>query len=266
MLKKVILILTVVLLSVIFAGFKVYTAYSDSTSAQNNKNEPILLKGKIMESPIVGDYFSIYRPERVRLDAPLIQQFPELPRGCEVTSLAMLLQFAGQDVGKMELAKKIKKDPTPYAVVDGLIHFGNPNNGFVGAMDTFDQPGLGVYHGPIADLAKAYLKDQVIDLSGKSFDYVLDLLADGVPVWVIINTRFERLSEDYWVDWETPEGPIQITRKEHSVLVTGYDDQWIYFNDPLTGQKNRKAERQRFIEGWEQMGSQAVSYLKTNVG
>ncbi|RUQ24224.1 hypothetical protein ELQ35_21975 [Peribacillus cavernae] len=40
-------------------------------------------------------------------------QYPELPRGCEVTSLAMLLHYYDVKVSKMELADKVKKDPTP---------------------------------------------------------------------------------------------------------------------------------------------------------
>ncbi len=45
------------------------------------------------------------------LDVPLILQKPELMRGCEVTSLAMVLQFSGVKVDKMELASKIHYVP-----------------------------------------------------------------------------------------------------------------------------------------------------------
>src|SRR5690606_20217062 len=92
----------------------------------------------------------------VLIDAPHIKQMPELPRGCEVTSLAMLLAFAGIYVDKMTLAKEIKRDPTPYKKIGDQITFGNPYDGFVGDMYSFDNPGLGVYHGPITELANKY--------------------------------------------------------------------------------------------------------------
>ncbi len=53
---------------------------------------------------------------------------------------------------------------------------------------------------------------------------------------------------------------MKITYKEHSVLVTGYDQSYIYFNDPLTGEKNKKAPKQHFINAWKQMGSQAITF------
>ena len=204
-------------------------------------------------------------PNNVRLNAPLVKQLPELPRGCEVTSLAMLLRFAGFDANKMTLAEEIKKDPTPYKKNKNGVYFGNPNEGFVGAMDTLNEPGLGVYHEPVAELAAIYLGDKVIDMTGESFNEVLTQIASGIPVWVINNTMFTSLPKEYWVKWETPEGKINVTYKEHSVLVTGYDDKWIYFNDPLTGEKNRRMKRASFIEGWEQMGRQAISYRSYDV-
>ncbi|MMZ59023.1 hypothetical protein D1872_210340 [compost metagenome] len=201
-------------------------------------------------------------PLRTNLvDVPLISQMPLLPRGCEVTSLAMLLQYSGVDVGKMKLASEVKRDPTPYQEKDGVIYFGNPYNGFVGDMYTFTNPGLGVYHGPIKDLAEKYLPGQVIDMTGSEFQDILFSLNRGVPVWVIANTHFSRLPDSLFRTWETPTGPVRITYKEHSVLLTGYDENYIYFNDPLANIKNRKMPIQAFNQAWDQMGKQAITYV-----
>lgn len=195
----------------------------------------------------------------VQLNAPLIGQHPELPRGCEVTSLAMLLQYHQINVSKMELAKKVNRQPYKYTK-DGTTLFGNPYHGFLGDMYSFSNPGYGVYHGPIAELAKTYVGDRVLDFTGNSFDDILKHVNENRPVWIITNTTYKKLDDSKFRTWNTAQGEIQITMKEHSVLVTGYDQEFIYFNDPTTGAVE-KAPVNDFREAWEQMGQQAVTIV-----
>ncbi len=186
----------------------------------------------------------------------LIKQNPELPRGCEVTSLAMLINYKGINVSKTTLAEQIEKDPTPRKVKNGKIYNGNPNVGFVGSIDDNKKFGFGVYHAPIHRLLSEYFPRSSIDLTGCEFEDLFYVINGNTPVWVIINTSYEKLQK--WDEvWVTEQGEINITYKEHSVLVTGYDENYIYFNDPL-GEKSF-APKESFKEAWIQMGSQAVT-------
>lgn len=192
------------------------------------------------------------------IHAPHVSQLPELPRGCEVTSLAMLLKNKGINVDKMTLASAVKKDHTPYKIIGGKIYYGDPNDGFVGEMDSFNGPGLGVYHSPIHALLQEYLPDSALDLTGCDFEDLFYFLENGSPVWIVTNASYRKLPSSSFITWHTSSGDIQITYREHSVLVTGYDSKMVYFNDPLGGRS--KAPRASFIEAWEQMGRQAVTY------
>jgi uncharacterized protein YvpB len=216
------------------------------------------------EEAVVRKVISSFTHEEIKplvlLDVPIIQQLPELPRGCEVTSLAMLLQDAGVRVDKMTLAKQIKKDPTPFQRRNGKVYFGNPNDGFVGDMYSLTTPGLGVYHKPIKQLADTYLSNQIIDLTGSDFSELQKYLSKGSPIWVITNSTFKKLPASAFREWDTPSGPIQVTYYEHSVVITGYDHDYIYFNDPLSGEKNKKAPKAEFLDAWVQMGRQAITY------
>jgi uncharacterized protein YvpB len=200
------------------------------------------------------------KPERVILQAPIVKQLPELARGCEVTSLTMLLNYAGVEADKMLLALEVERDPAKKKVIGGKTYFGNPNNGFVGDMYSFHKPGFGVFHGPIEELANKYMHSRIVNLTGRSFDSVLHYVAAGHPVWVITTSTFDHVPKNEWETWYTDEGPIEVTSRMHSVLVTGYDSQYIYFNDPLDGQINKKIPKENFIKGWTQYGSQAISY------
>ncbi len=190
-------------------------------------------------------------------NVPFIQQLPELERGCEVTSLAMLLQSAGISVDKITLAQEIPKVP----FIDDEER-GNPNDGFVGDIYTLDNSGYGVYHGPVYELTQQYLHERAVDLTGKDVKELYSYIDKGAPVWVITNTTFAPLNDDEFTTWETSNGDVTITYSEHSVVIVGYDDQYVYINDPLADGPKTAVPRQNFEQAWEQMGRQAISYTK----
>ena len=180
-----------------------------------------------------------------------------------MTSLAMLLKYYGVNVSKMALAEEVKKDPTPYSKdKNGRKYYGNPYDGFVGDMYNKDKNGYGVYHGPIAELGKKYVGEDLIDITGVEFEDLLYFLSQGKPVWVITNATYKSLGDDQFEMWHTPTGIVKITKKLHSIVVTGFDEQYIYINDPLSNIKNKKTNRSDFQKAWEQMGNQAIIIAK----
>nr|WP_272479953.1 C39 family peptidase [Aquibacillus koreensis] len=189
------------------------------------------------------------------LDVPLINQMesPRLYNGCEVTSLAMILQYHGVEVSKNQLADEIATVPLTYK--DGLK--GHPNEGFVG--DMVDGPGLSVYHRPITELAQSYVGEKAVNLTGSEMDTILDYLDHGMPIWVITTSNNTPVYN--FETWQTRSGDIEVTYSVHSVVVTGYDDTHIYINDPY-GEKNKKVDRFTFKQAWEQMGKQALIIKK----
>lgn len=197
----------------------------------------------------------------IELDVPLINQNPQLPRGCEVTSLAMIMQKAGIDIDKMTLAAEVKKDTTTYQKKDGKIFSGNPYDGFVGDMYNIKKFGYGVYHGPIAEVAEKYSPDNTMDLTGLEFEDILWVLQKGDPVWVITNFTYNTLDDAQFEIWHTPTGIVKITYRLHSVVLTGFDKDNVYINDPLTVSKNKRISRDNFKKAWEQMGNQAVAIV-----
>ncbi|MBO1579883.1 C39 family peptidase [Bacillus sp. XF8] len=197
-------------------------------------------------------------PEKIVLShVPFIRQLPELKRGCEVTSLAMLLQSANIQVDKMKLAKEIHK--VPFWI--GKKH-GHPNEGFVGNIYTYSSPGYGAYHKPIYKLAQQYLGDRAIDLTGQDMESIYTQIRSGIPVLVVTNSTFRSLSDNQFRNWETPQGMVRITYYEHSVLVTGYDKEKVYIHNPLGKEPHIAVPKNEFQAAWEQMGKQAISYKK----
>jgi uncharacterized protein YvpB len=211
----------------------------------------------IQETEELGTKLQLYLKKQATIEhVPFLQQLPELQRGCEVTSLAMLLQYGGVNVDKMTLAQEIAKVPFQTAGKHG-----NPNEGFVGNIYTFSQPGYGVYHKPIYELAQRYAPGKVIDLTGRDIEAVYKMISLGSPVWVITNATFQSLPDSKFETWQTGAGEAKITYHEHSVVIVGYDETYVYVNDPLETGPRTAHPRKQFEPAWVQMGKQAISLL-----
>jgi len=197
------------------------------------------------------------------LNAPAISQYPELPSGCEITTLTMLLQFYGIKKNKMELLPEMKYDTTPVQLDNNkkIVYWGNPNVGFVGDIKGYSK-GFGIYHTALIKLLKKYVPTAV-DLTGKPFEVLEDKVAEGIPVEVWTTIKYQESVE--WIEWDTSIGPIRTTFFEHAVLLVGYDKDNVYVNDPLTGLSHVKINKALFIRTWELMEKQAISYSKGEI-
>lgn len=197
--------------------------------------------------------------QEIMMDVPIIAQNPELKYGCEVTSLAMLLQYAGIEVDKMKLAAELPKDEDPVSKNESgdITHWGNPDHGFVGDI-TGKRMGYAVYANPLVQLMKQYLPDRTINLTDKPFEDILKQLRDKKPV--VIWTTGDYKLPDRWETWIHDNEEINTPLDLHAVVLVGFDSDYFYVNDPLTGKRAHPVEKKPFIDSWVSLGKQALSY------
>jgi hypothetical protein len=80
-----------------------------------------------------------------------------------------------------------------------------------------------------------------------------------MTVWVIVTTTYSWLPASEWEAWQTSSGELKMTYRQHSVVIVGYDEDSIYIRDPFG--RRSEAPRNSFQSGWEQIGSQAITYV-----
>ena len=193
------------------------------------------------------------------LNVVLIKQNPELRYGCEVTSLAMVLNYAGVKTDKMDLYRRIQKDPDPLikSASGNILRWGNPADGFVGDM-TGRRAGYAVFDRPMVALINQKLPGRAVNLTNLPFDRVLAHVSSGYPV-VVWTTGDYRLP-DRWESWYHGKQFIKTPLDLHAVVLVGYDSNYVFLNDPLSGRKQVRVNKEQFIRSWKALQSRAVSY------
>lgn len=187
-----------------------------------------------------------------KLDVPLENQMPDLPNGCEVTSLSMLMNYYGIKVNKNELAENIQHVDF---FTDGGKYRGNPNQGFVGHM-SIANAGWCVYNGPLYNVARKYTT-HIENITGSDFLSLLKLVSIGHPVLIITTTTFNRVND--MQTWDTNTGKVNVTPSSHACVITGYSKpkKVVYVNNPY-GYKNQPVNWKNLQASYNQQGRQAL--------
>ena len=194
-------------------------------------------------------------PSSAAAEVNCIMQNPELPNGCEITSLTMVLNKLGYNVDKLTLNDKyLEIGPI------GLTNYYKANVG-----NPRDTNSFGSYSPVIFATAEKYLADQgkthtAYDITGHNIDEVYYQLAQGNPVimWTTLDINTKPLVIKTWqVDGQT----LNWKHPLHCVVLTGYDmnNKTVTVADPTAGIVTHSMDL--FELRWFEMGSQAI-YIK----
>lgn len=207
----------------------------------------VVILGGVIYSKMEPDLFI---KNEQKLNVPIENQMPDLPNGCEVTSLSMLLNYSGIKVTKDQLAQKIAH----VSSYDGNYR-GNPNKGFVGYMNQANG-GWCVYNEPLFDVASKYTT-RIQNVTGDNFDQVIALVSSGHPVLIITTLKYRPV--DDMQTWHTKQGTVHVTPSSHACVITGYDKKKdiVYVNDPY-GIKNKAVNWKQIEASYNQQGKQAL--------
>ncbi|MDB6239559.1 C39 family peptidase [Lactobacillus amylovorus] len=187
-----------------------------------------------------------------KLNVPLENQMPDLPNGCEVTSLSMLMNYYGIKVSKNELAETIQHVDS---FTDGGKYRGNPHQGFVGHM-TIANAGWCVYNEPLYNVARKYTS-HIENITGSNFLSLIKLVSNGHPVMIITTTTFNKVNN--MQTWDTNTGKVNVTPSSHACVITGYSKpkKIVYVNNPY-GYKNQPVNWKNLQASYNQQGRQAL--------
>lgn len=192
----------------------------------------------------------------------LIYQNPELPNGCEITSLAMLLAWAGYPVDKVELANYLPKQE--FSISNGVRHGPDPNQAYAG--DPASPNGWYCFEGPILEAANAYLTDQnttqrAAPLSGATREELENYINDGIPlaVWVTLYYAAPKPPPSSF-SWYLPDGSHYTPYSNlHCVVLAGWDGDNYRIANPMAGWESVSPDT--FWNCFSAMGCRAVAIL-----
>lgn len=219
-----------------------YETGNETDNATENVSEDVSIADEQQES--TQGYVN------VSLDVKVIYQYPDMPSGCEITSLTMVLNYMGIDVTNDYMADNYL-DSSTY----------NMFTSFVGSV--YNDNSFGCYAPVIVNAANKFFSDRELDyeavnISNSTRDQIIDILSDGRPV-IIWNT--EDMKTTYAKTYTIDGNSFEWMTNEHCVVLSGYNEQenTVEVADSITGKVVRDADT--FFQRYNDVLSQAV-YIK----
>ena len=158
-----------------------------------------------------------------------ICQYPELPTGCEITSLTMVLNHYGFNIDKGELSDLYLNKGAV-----GTVDF---RTSFVG--DPRDSNSYGCYASVIVDCANNYLSNQnsdmrAVDITNTEFEQLFEYTKVNIPV--ILWCTYELKEGHFSVTWNVEGENLTWYTPEHCMVLLGEENNLVYTADPASGE------------------------------
>lgn len=202
-----------------------------------------------------------YDKNSVYIDMQNVLQLPELPVGCEITALTILLRYYGFNADKTDLASNYLPISSGYAEErDGKIYKDSFFDFFIG--DPYSR-GYGCFSRPIARAAEKYISAHgggytVKNISGSDPDTLYNYLINDTPVlcWAT-DGMIEPEYYETWYDKDTGE-QLDWYLNEHAFVLAGFNISagTVTLNDPMKGIIDYNIDR--FETRYSQMHCQAI--------
>ncbi len=199
---------------------------------------------------------------KTEIKMDVLNQYPELPVGCEITCAAAMLNFFGFDIDKCELADNYFPKDSTFTEHDGTLYGPDPWKEFVG--DPYGK-GYGCYETVVADVITDYFSSHgsqnrgVVLKNAESTD--LERLIDGgapVIVWASIDMKpYKYNAVSHWVT-ESGED-VEWLSNSHTLILTGYDASYYYFMDCSDKSEIQRYAKETFVSRWKENGSRAAA-------
>lgn len=200
---------------------------------------------------VAGGFYVFTQISHTELKIASIQQEPELPQGCEITSLAMVLNYYNFDIDKVTLADNyLPKQPIEQGVNPDKYYMGDPHG-----------QGWYCYAGPIVEAANTYLNQQesnlaAYDISNATEKEICRYIKEGAPVilWSTLNCEEPRVSES--IVWFVDNMDYHPYTNLHALVIYGYTYDSFLILDPQGGYGS--FPKSQLLDAYVLLGSHAV--------
>lgn len=187
---------------------------------------------------------------RKQLGVKFISQLPNMPTGCEITSLTTALNYLGYKVTKETMADKY--------LIKSRIGTASFYDAFVGSP--YDPHSYGCYSPVIVKAANKYLSavkssKRAYSLNGTDLFKLFSQIDAGRPV-IIWNTTAMYTKPSYSTTWRINGRTYRWLRGEHCMVLIGYDlnKKTVIVSDPMKGivEYTYDIFNQRYIDFFKQ--------------
>ena len=188
-----------------------------------------------------------------------VLQLPELPNGCEITSLTSVLNFYGYRVSKVDMADNyLPKEP--FTTINNVLYGPDPNKAYAG--NPREWSGFFSYAPPIVQAANAYLGKEgselePVDLSGSTREEIIMELEEGNPVVVWVTLDLSKKKVNYSWNIHDTQTKFNAPTNLHAVVLNGYVGDKVHAMNPLQGQVTYDADA--FFASYVDLGSHAMT-------